>query len=284
MPKKGIIPIIFLSENNVMNNIPIRNEDEIQKLREACKLASDVLVMIKPYVKEGVTTGELDKICHDYILTQGATSASLGYHGFPKSVCISLNEVVCHGIPSDDKKLKKGDILNIDVTVIKDGYYGDNSMMYVVGEPSVRDKRLMEVTQESLYIGIRTVKAGIRLKEIGTAIQKYVEKEGFSVVREYCGHGIGTEFHCEPQVVHYAADDGGVVLKEGMVFTIEPMVNSGKKEIRLMGDGWTVKTKDRSHSAQYEHQIVVTKDGCEVLTIRDEEIQVGRISRIMQNV
>ncbi|QLB20026.1 type I methionyl aminopeptidase [Mannheimia granulomatis] len=266
-----------------MKNIPLRNEEEIQKLREACKLASDVLVMIKPYVKEGITTGELDKICHDYIVQNGATSACLGYHGFPKSVCISLNEVVCHGIPSDDKKLKKGDILNIDVTVIKDGYYGDNSMMYVVGEPSVRDQRLMDVTLESLYIGIRTVKAGIRLKEIGTAIQKYVEKEGFSVVREYCGHGIGTEFHCEPQVVHYAADDGGVVLKEGMVFTIEPMVNAGKKEVRLMGDGWTVKTKDRSHSAQYEHQIVVTKEGCEVLTIRDEEIESGRISRIMKN-
>lgn len=267
-----------------MSNIPLRNEQELQKLRKACKLASDVLVMIKPYVKEGVSTGELDKICNDYILANGAISACLGYHDYPKSVCISLNEVVCHGIPSEDKKLKKGDILNIDVTVIKDGYFGDNSMMYVVGQPSVRDQRLIDVTLESMYIGIRTVKSGIRLQEIGRAIQKYVEKEGFSVVREYCGHGIGTEFHCEPQVLHYFSDDGGVVLKEGMVFTIEPMVNAGKKEVRLMGDGWTVKTKDRSHSAQFEHQIVVTKDGCEVMTIREEEIESKRLSRIMKNV
>lgn len=157
-------------------------------------------------------------------------------------------------------------------------------MMYVVGQPSVRDQRLIDVTLESMYIGIRTVKSGIRLQEIGRAIQKYVEKEGFSVVREYCGHGIGTEFHCEPQVLHYFSDDGGVVLKEGMVFTIEPMVNAGKKEVRLMGDGWTVKTKDRSHSAQFEHQIVVTKDGCEVMTIREEEIESKRLSRIMKNV
>lgn len=267
-----------------MSNIPLRNEQEIEKLREVCKLASDVLVMIEPYVKEGVSTGELDRICHKYMVNeQKVIPACLNYHGFPKATCISVNEVVCHGIPSDDKKLKKGDIVNIDVTVIKDGYFGDNSKMYVVGEPSIRDKRLLEVTQESLYIGLRQVKPGIRLKEIGTAIQKYVEKEGFSVVREYCGHGVGTEFHCDPQVLHYNGDDGGVVLKEGMVFTIEPMVNAGKKEIRTMNDGWTVKTKDRSHSAQYEHQIVVTKDGCEVMTIRDEEIAEGRISRIMKN-
>lgn len=267
-----------------MKNIPIRTEAEIEKLRVACKLASDVLVMIEPYVKEGITTGELDRICHEYIeKVQGGIPACLGYHGFPKATCISLNEVVCHGIPGDEKKLKKGDILNIDVTVIKDGYYGDNSKMYVVGEPNVKDKRLLEVTQESLYIGIRQVKAGVRLKQIGKAIQQYAEKEGFSVVREYCGHGIGDQFHCDPQVVHYDSDDSGVVLQEGMVFTIEPMINAGKKEIRLMGDGWTVKTKDRSHSAQYEHQIVVTKEGCEVLTIREEEIQSGRIQRVMQN-
>ncbi|MDH2925145.1 methionine aminopeptidase type I [Nicoletella semolina] len=267
-----------------MKNIPIRTEQEIEKLRVACQLAADVLVMIEPYVKEGISTGELDRICHEYIENvQQATPACLGYHGFPKAICISLNEVVCHGIPSDDKKLKKGDILNIDVTVIKDGYFGDNSKMYVVGEPSLKDKRLLEVTQESLYIGIRTVKAGIRLNQIGKAIQQYAEKAGFSVVREYCGHGIGDAFHCDPQVLHYFSDDGGVVLQEGMVFTIEPMINAGKKEIRLMGDGWTVKTKDRSHSAQYEHQIVVTKEGCEVLTIREEEIASGRIQRIMKN-
>ncbi|MBF0785977.1 type I methionyl aminopeptidase [Muribacter muris] len=267
-----------------MKNIPIRTADEIEKLRLACRLASDVLVMIEPYVKEGITTGELDRIMHDYIENvQQGIPACLGYHGFPKATCISLNEVVCHGIPSEDKKLKKGDILNIDVTVIKDGYYGDNSKMYVVGEASVKDKRLIEVTQEALYIGLRTVKPGIRLQEIGRAIQQYAEKAGFSVVREYCGHGIGDQFHCDPQVLHYFSDDSGVVLQEGMVFTIEPMINAGKKEIRLMGDGWTVKTKDRSHSAQYEHQIVVTAEGCEVLTIREEEIASGRISRLMKN-
>ncbi|MDE3932515.1 type I methionyl aminopeptidase [Glaesserella parasuis] len=267
-----------------MKNIPIRSEAEIEKLRIACKLASDVLVMIEPYVKEGISTGELDRICHEYIeQVQKAIPACLGYHGYPKATCISLNEVVCHGIPNPEKKLKKGDILNIDVTVMKDGYYGDNSKMYAVGVPTIKDKRLLEVTQECLYIGLCAVKPGIRLNQIGKAIQQFAEKEGFSVVREYCGHGIGDQFHCEPQVLHYFSDDGGVVLQEGMVFTIEPMINAGKKEIRLMGDGWTVKTKDRSHSAQYEHQIVVTKDGCEVMTIRDEEIFEGRISRLMKN-
>ncbi len=267
-----------------MNNIPLRTEDEIKKLRIACKLASDVLVMIEPYVKEGVSTGELNDICHNYMLNvQKTIPAPLNYHGFPKSVCISINEVVCHGIPCDSKVLKKGDIVNIDVTVIKDGYYGDNSKMYVVGETNIRSQKLVESAQEALYVGLRTVKPGIRLREVGKAIQKYTEAQGFSVVREYCGHGIGTEFHCAPQVLHYYGDDEGVVLKEGMVFTIEPMINAGKKETRLMGDGWTVKTKDRSHSAQYEHQLVVTKDGCEVMTIRDEEIAEGRISRIMVN-
>lgn len=267
-----------------MNNIPIRTEAELEKIRVACNLASDVLVMIEPYVKEGVSTGELDRICHKYIeQVQEGIPACLGYHGFPKATCISLNEVICHGIPNDDKKLKKGDILNIDVTVIKEGYYGDNSKMYVVGEPSIRDRRLIEVTQESLYKALRIVKPGIRLNQIGKTIQQYVEKEGFSVVREYCGHGIGDQFHCDPQVLHYFSDDGGVILQEGMVFTIEPMVNAGKKEIRTMPDGWTVKTKDRSHSAQFEHQIVVTKDGCEVMTIREEEIASGRITRLMKN-
>ncbi|MFQ1015153.1 type I methionyl aminopeptidase [Avibacterium paragallinarum] len=265
--------------------IPIRTEQEIEKLREACKLASDVLVMIEPYVKAGVTTGELDRICHEYMVEQQKViPACLGYHGFPKATCISINEVVCHGIPSEGKQLKNGDIVNIDVTVIKDGYYGDNSKMFIVGEPSIRSKKLIDVTQEALYIGLRTVKPGIRLREIGKAIQTYTEAQGFSVVREYCGHGIGTEFHNDPQVLHYAGDDGGVILKEGMVFTIEPMINAGKREVRLMGDGWTVKTKDRSHSAQFEHQIVVTADGCEVMTIREEEEKAGRIQRFMVNV
>ena len=174
--------------------------------------------------------------------------------------------------------------MNIDVTVIKDGYFGDNSKMYIVGETNLRSKKLVDAAQEALYVGLRTVKPGIRLNEIGKAVQKYTESETFSVVREYCGHGIGTEFHCEPQVLHYYADDGGVILKPGMVFTIEPMINAGKKEVRLMGDGWTVKTKDRSHSAQFEHQLVVTENGCEVMTIRDEEIAEGRIQRFMVNV
>lgn len=266
-------------------SIPLRNEEEIVKLREACRLAQDVLVMIEPYVKAGVTTGELDRICHEYMVNvQGTIPAPLNYHGFPKATCISINEVVCHGIPSDDRILKDGDILNIDITVIKDGYYGDNSKMYIVGEPPIRSKKLVEAAQEALYVGLRAVKPGVRLNEIGKAVQKYTESQGFSVVREYCGHGIGTEFHCEPQVLHYYADDGGVILREGMVFTIEPMINAGKRGTRLMGDGWTVKTKDRSHSAQYEHQIVVTANGCEVMTIREEEEKAGRISRIMVNI
>ncbi|MGQ0286710.1 type I methionyl aminopeptidase [Pasteurellaceae bacterium 22721_9_1] len=264
--------------------IPLRNEDELVKIREACQLASDVLVMIEPYVKAGVSTGELDRICHDYMVNvQKTIPACLNYHGFPNATCISLNEVVCHGIPSQDKILKNGDILNIDVTVIKDGYYGDNSKMYVVGETNIRSQKLVEAAQEALYVGLRAVKAGVRLNEIGRAVQKYTEAQGFSVVREYCGHGIGDQFHSEPQVLHYYADDGGVILKPGMVFTIEPMINAGKKEVRLMGDGWTVKTKDRSHSAQYEHQIVVTENGCEVMTIREEEEREGRITRFMIN-
>lgn len=265
--------------------IPIRTEEEIIKLREACKLAADVLVMIEPHVKAGVTTGELDRICHEYMVNvQGVIPACLGYHGFPNATCISLNEVVCHGIPSKDKALKNGDILNIDVTVIKDGYFGDNSKMFIVGETNIRSQKLVEAAQEALYVGLRAVKPGVRLNEIGRAVQKYTEAQGFSVVREYCGHGIGDQFHSEPQVLHYYADDGGVVLKKGMVFTIEPMINAGKKEVRVMGDGWTVKTKDRSHSAQYEHQIVVTDEGCEVMTIREEEEKAGRITRFMNNL
>ncbi|MBE2894096.1 type I methionyl aminopeptidase [Spirabiliibacterium falconis] len=265
--------------------IPIRTEQELEKIRIACQLAQDVLVMIEPHVKAGVSTGELDKLCHDYICDkQQAIPACLNYHGFPKSVCISINEVVCHGIPSEERILKDGDIVNIDVTVIKDGYFGDNSKMYFVGEPTIKGKRLCEVTQEALYKALHTVRAGIRLNQIGKVIQQFVESKGYSVVREYCGHGVGSEFHCEPQVLHYYADDGGVILQPGMVLTIEPMVNAGRKEVRLMGDGWTVKTKDRSPSAQYEHQIAITDDGCEILTIRDEEIASGRIARIMHNV
>ncbi len=252
--------------------ISIKTPDEIEKMRVAGRLAAEVLEMIEPYVKPGVTTGELDRICHDYITnTQHAISACLGYHGFPKSVCISINEVVCHGIPSDDKKLKEGDIVNIDVTVIKDEWHGDTSKMFIVGKPTILGERLCKVTQDSLYLALRMVKPGIRLRTIGKEIQKFVESHDFSVVREYCGHGIGKGFHEAPQVLHYDADDSGVVLQVGMTFTIEPMVNSGDYRIRQMNDGWTVKTKDRSLSAQYEHTIVVTETGCEILTLRKDD-------------
>ena len=250
--------------------ISIKTPEEIEKMRVAGRLAADVLEMIEPFVKPGVSTGELDRICNDYIVNeQHAVSACLGYHGFPKSVCISINEVVCHGIPDNEKLLKDGDIVNIDVTVIKDEYHGDTSKMFIVGKPTILGERLCKVTQESLYLALKMVKPGIRLRTIGAAIQKFVEAEGFSVVREYCGHG--RVFHEEPQVLHYDADDGGVVLQKGMTFTIEPMVNAGDYRIRTMKDGWTVKTKDRSLSAQYEHTIVVTDNGCEIMTLRKDD-------------
>ncbi|MBA2815642.1 type I methionyl aminopeptidase [Candidatus Pantoea persica] len=253
-------------------SISIKTPEEIEKMRVAGRLAAEVLEMIAEHVKPGVSTGELDRICHDYITNeQHAISACLGYHGFPKSVCISVNEVVCHGIPSDDRILKDGDIINIDVTVIKDEYHGDTSKMFIVGKPTIQGERLCHITQESLYLALRLVKPGIRLRELGRAIQTFVESHDFSVVREYCGHGIGKGFHEEPQVLHYDADDDGVVLQAGMTFTIEPMVNAGDYCIRTMKDGWTVKTKDRSLSAQYEHTIVVTDNGCEILTLRKDD-------------
>jgi methionyl aminopeptidase len=252
--------------------IPIKNSDDIAKMRVAGQLAAEVLEIIEPHVVPGVSTGELDRLCHEHITVhQHAISASLGYHGFPKSVCISVNEVVCHGIPSDEKILKDGDIINIDVTVIKDGFHGDTSKMFIVGKPTILGERLCRITKESLYLAINMVKPGIRLRTLGKAIQHFIESEGFSVVREYCGHGIGVGFHEDPQVLHYDADDGGLVLQPGMAFTIEPMVNAGDYRIRTMKDGWTVKTKDRSLSAQYEHTIVVTEDGCEIMTLRAED-------------
>ncbi|KGT87651.1 type I methionyl aminopeptidase [Pantoea sp. JGM49] len=260
--------------------ISIKTPEEIEKMRVAGRLAAEVLEMIAPHVVPGVTTGELDRLCHDHITNkQQAISACLGYHGFPKSVCISVNEVVCHGIPSDDRVLKDGDVVNVDVTVIKDEYHGDTSKMFIVGKPTIQGERLCRVTQESLYIALRLVKPGIRLRELGRAIQQYVEAQDFSVVREYCGHGIGKGFHEEPQVLHYDADDGGVVLQAGMTFTVEPMVNAGDYRIRTMKDGWTVKTKDRSLSAQYEHTIVVTENGCEILTLREDDT----IAAVLEN-
>ncbi|CUX97271.1 type I methionyl aminopeptidase [Candidatus Hoaglandella endobia] len=250
----------------------IKTSDDLAKMRVAGRLAAEVLEMIEPYIIPGISTGELDRLCHNHITeTQHAVSASLGYHGFPKSVCISVNDVVCHGIPSDEKLLKEGDILNIDVTVIKNSFHGDTSKMYIVGKPTILGKRLCQVTQASLYLAISMVQPNIRLRTLGKAIQQFVEAESFSVVREYCGHGIGEGFHEEPQVLHYDADDRGVILQPGMAFTLEPMVNAGDYRIRTMKDGWTVKTKDHSLSAQYEHTIVVTEDGCEVITLRVDE-------------
>ncbi|MFC0179832.1 type I methionyl aminopeptidase [Thorsellia kenyensis] len=257
-------------------NISIKSPDELEKMRVAGKLAAEVLEMIAPHVIAGVSTGELDRLCHEHItIKQQAISACLNYgpsdNPFPKSVCISINEVVCHGIPTESRILKNGDIVNIDVTVIKDGYFGDTSKMFIVGDGSILANRLCKVTQESLYRAIEIIKPGIRLNQIGATIQPIAEAQGFSVVRDFCGHGIGNVFHESPQVLHYKADDGGVILKPGMTFTIEPMLNAGDHRVRIMKDGWTVKTKDRSLSAQYEHTLAVTETGCEVFTLRSEE-------------
>ena len=257
----------------------IKTPEEIEKMRVAGRLAAEVLDMIKPHIKPGVSTLELDTICHDYIVNkQDAIPACLGYGAAPGRpafqhvICTSVNHVVCHGIPSASKILKKGDILNIDVTVIKDGYHGDTNMMYIVdGETSILADRLCKVAQEAMYLGIATVKPGSTIGDIGNAIQKYVEAERFGVVREYCGHGIGTVFHDEPQVLHYGQPNTGMVLEEGMTFTIEPMVNAGDWKTKILGDKWTVVTKDHSLSAQYEHTLLVTKTGVEVLTARPEE-------------
>ena len=251
----------------------IKTPEQIEKMRVAGRLAAEVLEMIEPHVKAGVSTGELDRICHDYIVNvQQAIPAPLNYHGFPKSICTSVNHVICHGIPNDNPPLKEGDILNIDITVIKDGYHGDTNMMYIVGgETSILANRLCQVAQEAMYRGMATVKDGSYLGDVGYAIQQYVESERFSVVREYCGHGIGNVFHDEPQVLHYGQKGTGMRLEAGMTFTIEPMVNAGVWQTKLLGDKWTVVTKDHKLSAQYEHTILVTKTGIEVLTARPEE-------------
>ncbi len=251
--------------------ITIKTESEIQKMRVAGRLAADVLEMIGPHVVPGITTGELDRICHDYIVnTQKAIPAPLNYRGFPRSICTSVNHQVCHGIPGD-RKLKRGDIINIDVTVIKDEYHGDTSRMFYVGEPSVAAKRLTEVTYECLLRGIRLVRPGARLGDIGHAIQVYAESQHYSVVREYCGHGIGRGFHEDPQVLHYGKPGSGVVLEPGMTFTIEPMINQHAAGVKLLPDNWTVVTRDHGLSAQWEHTILVTPTGYEVLTLRSDE-------------
>lgn len=251
--------------------VSIKTPDDIAKMRIAGRLAAEVLEMIEEHVQIGVTTDELNTICHDYIVdVQKAIPAPLNYNGFPKSICTSINHVVCHGIPND-KPLKDGDIINIDITVIKDGYFGDTSKMFMLGKTAEWAERLCRVTQECLYKGIEIVRPGTRLGDIGAVIQQHAESNGYSVVREYCGHGIGTVFHEEPQILHYGKAGTGLELKEGMTFTIEPMINMGKKETRLLGDGWTAITKDRKLTAQWEHTLVVTADGYEVFTLRNDE-------------
>jgi methionyl aminopeptidase len=258
--------------------VSIKTADEIDKMRVAGRLTAEVLEMIAPHVQVGVTTGELDRICHQYITeTQKAIPAPLNYHGFPRSICTSINDVVCHGIPADTKKLKNTDIVNIDVTVIKDEYHGDSSIMVQVGDVVSHASRLIEVTQECLYRGIELVKPGATLGDIGHAIQQHAEKSYYSVVREYCGHGIGKVFHEEPQVLHYGKKGAGMVLEPGMIFTIEPMINAGRRHTRLNKvDGWTVTTRDGRLSAQWEHTILVTENGHEVLTRRSDEIGLGQ--------
>jgi methionyl aminopeptidase len=246
--------------------ITLKSPEEQQKMREAGRLAAQVLDMIGDHVKAGVTTDELDRLCHDHIVqVQQAVPANLNYRGFPKTLCTSVNHVVCHGIPND-KRLKNGDIINIDVTVIHDGFHGDTSRMYFVGKPLPHAQRLVEGCFEAMWRGIRCVRPGARLGDIGHAIQQHTEAQGFTVVREYCGHGIGRIYHEDPQVLHYGKPGTGLELRAGMTFTIEPMINAGKRDVKLLPDGWTVVTRDHSLSAQWEHTVLVTDEGFEVLT------------------
>ncbi|HSH96720.1 MAG: type I methionyl aminopeptidase [Methylophilaceae bacterium] len=252
--------------------ISIKNELDIEKMRVAGKLASEVLDFITPHVKPGITTGELDKLCHDYMVNvQKVIPAPLnyappGHTPYPKSICTSVNHQICHGVPGE-KVLKNGDVVNLDITVIRDGYHGDTSRMFYVGEPSIQAKRLCEITYDCMWLGIAKVKPGATLGDIGHAIQTYAEKSGYSVVREFCGHGIGKKFHEDPQVLHYGKPGAGLKLQAGMIFTIEPMINAGKRDIKQLGDGWTIVTKDHSLSAQWEHTVLVTETGYEVLTV-----------------
>ncbi len=251
----------------------IKTADELQKMRVAGRLAAEVLEMIEPLVQVGMTTGEIDSICHTYIVDNlQAIPAPLNYNGFPKSVCTSVNEVICHGIPSDTKRLKNGDIINIDVTVIKDGYHGDTSIMVMVGDVPQHAQRLIQITQECLYKALDIVRPGTTLGDIGQIIQQHAEKNYYSVVREYCGHGIGKVFHEDPQILHYGKKGTGMVLEPGMCFTIEPMINAGRRHTKLNAkDGWTVTTRDGRLSSQWEHTMAVTENGCEIFTLRNNE-------------
>ena len=271
---------IYLNKVKVMNKdtvldeyqnpVTIHTNGDFEKMRKAGKLASRVLDYITPYVKEGITTLELDKLCHDFIISEGAIPAPLNYKGFPKSICTSVNHVVCHGIPSN-KTLKSGDIINIDVTVILNKWHGDTSRMFFIGKKNIKSKKLVEVTFNSMWEGIKKVKPGNTLGDIGCAIQQYAENHGYSVVRDFCGHGIGEVFHCAPNILHYGEIGQGMKLRKGMIFTIEPMINLGKKDIKILNDGWTAVTKDKKLSAQFEHTIGVTDNGYEVFTISEQE-------------
>lgn len=255
-----------------MSNIIIKTPEDIEGMRLAGRLGSEVLDYITPFVKAGITTGELDRLCHEYMVNvQGTIPAPLnycppGYTPFPKAICTSVNDVVCHGIPGE-KVLKNGDVVNIDVTVIKNGYHGDTSRMFFIGEPSILAKRLSDITYECMWLGISKIKPGNHLGDIGHAIQQHAEQAGYSVVREFCGHGIGKVFHEEPQILHYGRPGTMAQMMPGMIFTVEPMINSGRKEIREMPDGWTIKTRDHSLSAQWEHTVLVTETGFEILTV-----------------
>jgi len=252
--------------------ITIKNNADIEKMRVAGKLAAEVLDFITPHVKPGVTTEELDQLCHDYMVNVQKTIpaplnyAPPGHAPYPKSICTSVNHQICHGVPGE-KVLKNGDIVNLDITVIKDGYHGDSSRMFCVGVPSIQAKRLCDITYDCMWLGIAQVKPGATLGDIGHAIQSYAEKNGYSVVREFCGHGIGKKFHEDPQVLHYGRPGSGLKLQAGMIFTIEPMINAGKRDIKQLNDGWSIVTKDHSLSAQWEHTILVTETGYEVLTV-----------------
>lgn len=251
-------------------SVTIKTPEEQDKMRIAGRLAANVLDMIGEYVKPGVSTEELDRICHQYIVEEiDAIPAPLNYRGFPKSICTSVNHVVCHGIPGE-RTLKHGDIINIDITVIKDGFHGDTSRMFFVGKTGILEERLARICYEGMWSGIEQIRAGARLGDIGSAVQTHIEKNRFSVVREYCGHGIGRGFHEDPQILHYGLPNTGVELLEGMTITVEPMINAGKRHVKLLSDGWTVVTKDHSLSAQWEHTVLVTKSGYEVLTLGAE--------------
>nr|VFK15917.1 MAG: methionyl aminopeptidase [Candidatus Kentron sp. LFY] len=260
-----------MDNSSARPHITLKTPEQVEKIRVAGHLAAEVLDMITPYVKPGVTTNELDNLCHDYIVDdQQAIPAPLDYRGFPKSICTSVNYQVCHGIPNN-KRLKNGDIINVDITVIKSGYHGDTSRMFAVGAVSAAAKRLMKVSRECLREGIHAVAPGLTLGDVGYAIQRHAEGNHYSVVREFCGHGIGRDFHEEPQVLHYGEPGQGEMLRAGMIFTIEPMINMGKRQVKQLADGWTVVTRDRSLSAQWEHTVLVTETGFDVLTLRPGE-------------